>query len=1029
MDKISILHLSDLHMIGSPNGNNMKRAIWDFAKEHFAKLPKESKLLVLTGDFHNFTDTDYKSADFISTLCEKMGIELSEDVFVVPGNHDVDRASTGDTFRKLAIRAVRGNPPELNTDGQARNDYMTKFLSFYEGYQAFVKELGIYSDDDMKQKKPVSVHVRTWRNRLHLLHLNTALIADGNNPDGSRKKQMTDTLSVTTDEIQEQIEAGGLPCIALGHNNLYDMYETQWQEGIRGAFRNVSAYLCGDRHETDIEPRERTFWLGSNSTIPNLCAPRGSADNTDKESQLGLLLHEWDMDTSKAKWTLYTWNRRLANDPLKADISDTYDIIQRSKADSKPPGKSDAAETAKTMLTLRQQVEAWELGGAAELLDAEAVQTAAKEFEADKDGRNLRAFYRVNDSYGVMLRVLAAGEGIPRKNDEAKITELLERGPVLITGNGGMGKTTLMLMTAIRWANAGGVAVWLNLRDMGRIPDDKARACMETLRLWAEQGRRVLLCMDSPGWGRDALSTLRAAWMNENLWAGRKTDAGGFVQLLMAERDFRLRSLTGKEKGFLLTWFDRAGVVELRHPRDRRRASFQMGNEYPPEILAEEPNFRKKLLVQTAKSYIQSGTFSSKDGQRLSAELDAVIADYDGPNVSIVELIYRALFALQGIAKRAEKVVLDWEEWGRTLRSKFQLADGEDDFELYGGIAAFGLFGQSMPLALFCRRFDLPPQKLTNLLRDWHISKRAGSVEPVIYEPSGLLGERRGNWGVLQPKHEAVAELFFLFRDDEDYEDSDFDRLLAEYLDIMSEPEIEALFHELSERDVMKQLKRRDIVRVHYRELVKVVYERIRKGELGLSEPGRLDLCLTLIWSNDGARMTAWDAEAHEILEDIAPELERSHTLSVLYTAWGQWLSGNRKDTEAVDKFRKAIAIDPKNLHPHTELGKLLARQGKDDEAEKLFREALELAPKDIPSRTELGKLLARQGKDDEAEKLFREAAKIDPKNIPPRQELGRLLERAGRAQEAEAWYNEILTIKPTDKIARDSSKRLRDVT
>ncbi|MBQ9617296.1 MAG: hypothetical protein IJR48_02935, partial [Oscillibacter sp.] len=527
--------------------------------------------------------------------------------------------------------------------------------------------------------------------------------------------------------------------------------------------------------------------------IPNLCAPRGSADNTDEKSQLGLLLHEWDMDTSKAEWTLYTWNRRLANDPLKANISDTYDIIQRSKADSKPPGKPDAAETVK--LTLRQQVEAWELGGAAELLDAEAVQEAAKEFEADTGGDNLRAFYRVNDSYGVMLRVLAAGEGIPRKNDEAKITELLERGPVLITGNGGMGKTTLMLMTAIRWAKDGGVAVWLNLRDMGRIPDEQARACMETLRLWAEQGRRVLLCMDSPGWGRDALSKLRTAWMNENLWAGRKTDAGGFVQLLMAERDFRLRSLNGRRRSYLLTWFDQAGVAELRHPRDRRRASFQMGNEYPPEILAEEPNFRKKLLVQTAKSYIQSGTFSSKDGQRLSAELDAVIADYDGPNVSIVELIYRALFALQGIAKRAEKVVLDWEEWGRTLRSKFQLADGEDDFELYGGIAAFGLFGQSMPLALFCRRFDLPPQKLTNLLRDWHISKRAGSVEPLIYEPSGLLNERRGNWGVLQPKHEVVAELFFLFRNDEDYEYSDFDRLLAEYLDIMTEEEIEKLFH------------------------------------------------------------------------------------------------------------------------------------------------------------------------------------------------------------------------------------------
>ena len=99
-----------------------------------------------------------------------------------------------------------------------------------------------------------------------------------------------------------------------------------------------------------------------------------------------------------------------------------------------------------------------------------------------------------------MLRVLSADKGIARESAEREIAELLQRGPVLITGNGGMGKTALMLREAILWARSGGVAVWLKLDEMEQdiLDSGKARACMDSLYQWAEEGERVLVCLEAP---------------------------------------------------------------------------------------------------------------------------------------------------------------------------------------------------------------------------------------------------------------------------------------------------------------------------------------------------------------------------------------------------------------------------------------------------------------------------------------------------------------------------------------------------
>ena len=80
--------------------------------------------------------------------------------------------------------------------------------------------------------------------------------------------------------------------------------------------------------------------------------------------------------------------------------------------------------------------------------------------------------------------------------------------------------------------------------------------------------------------------------------------------------------------------------------------------------------------------------------------------------------------------------------------------------------------------------------------------------------------------------------------------------------------------------------------------------------------------------------------------------------------------------------MREAIKIDPKNLHPHTELGRLLSRQkGREGEAEKFLREVIKIDPKNLHSRSVLAQLYESLGRQPEAKRLYQEICNIDPGN------------------------------------------------
>ena len=79
-----LLHISDLHIVVNPQWNNMKEAILRSVSDKLINVPRGNKLLVVTGDFHNFVQNNYDQAKhFLLELFAAMDIEPDKDVFVV----------------------------------------------------------------------------------------------------------------------------------------------------------------------------------------------------------------------------------------------------------------------------------------------------------------------------------------------------------------------------------------------------------------------------------------------------------------------------------------------------------------------------------------------------------------------------------------------------------------------------------------------------------------------------------------------------------------------------------------------------------------------------------------------------------------------------------------------------------------------------------------------------------------------------------------------------------------------------------
>lgn len=153
--------------------------------------------------------------------------------------------------------------------------------------------------------------------------------------------------------------------------------------------------------------------------------------------------------------------------------------------------------------------------------------------------------------------------------------------------------------------------------------------------------------------------------------------------------------------------------------------------------------------------------------------------------------------------------------------------------------------------------------------------------------------------------------------------------------------------------------------------------------------------------------------------------------------AWanlGVALQKEKRDSEAVECYERAVSLNPNHAFAHSNWGGILTRAGKNAEAIPHLRAAATLEP-DMPEmRLNLGSALAAEGRAKamagrfaEAESLLREAVQAMPRSVEARGNLGNVLLMQERVAEAVREYEEVLRLDPANRNARENLQLARE--
>src|SRR3989454_489386 len=176
---------------------------------------------------------------------------------------------------------------------------------------------------------------------------------------------------------------------------------------------------------------------------------------------------------------------------------------------------------------------------------------------------------------------------------------------------------------------------------------------------------------------------------------------------------------------------------------------------------------------------------------------------------------------------------------------------------------------------------------------------------------------------------------------------------------------------------------------------------------------------LVLALDEGGLEKAANATLATGLVRPLVPPIEQAETWFERASEW----DGNPAHWEdAIEAYRRVVAIDPHYAAAWNNLGLLLHRLGSYDEAEAAYRSALKHDPRCCEAAYNRGSLHEDRGLIEEAIADYREALEISPDYADAHFNLAGALARAERGQEAiEHWqrYLELDAGSPWARIAR----------
>ncbi|MBL8149111.1 MAG: HEAT repeat domain-containing protein [Blastocatellia bacterium] len=246
------IHLSDIHF---GYGDEERRySLHLQLTDLITSLKKEVKelkidALLVTGDiaFSGQVHQYEEATKQLKNIASSIGLE-ERSIFLVPGNHDVDRnVANKDTRRMLKALREEAEPIDnslTDEDLEKLKNRMHNYLEFSKDFAPFVIE-GVEGTLYWQHRYPTSKGLK-----VRLVGLNTALLCQDNKDKGKLQvgnKQISETLSEVTDnEI----------VIIMTHHPLDQIDDGYWiidsREILPRLNQNAQLHLCGHIHQANI---------------------------------------------------------------------------------------------------------------------------------------------------------------------------------------------------------------------------------------------------------------------------------------------------------------------------------------------------------------------------------------------------------------------------------------------------------------------------------------------------------------------------------------------------------------------------------------------------------------------------------------------------------------------------------------------------------------------------------------------------------------------------------------------------------
>jgi len=196
---------------------------------------------------------------------------------------------------------------------------------------------------------------------------------------------------------------------------------------------------------------------------------------------------------------------------------------------------------------------------------------------------------------------------------------------------------------------------------------------------------------------------------------------------------------------------------------------------------------------------------------------------------------------------------------------------------------------------------------------------------------------------------------------------------------------------------------------------------RVMGGNLSTDEMAHL--WLQVIPENDPGqtgdpRMVLQEAWMQHEVEKSPGSFEARYNL-------GEMLQARGAIDGAIQQFRAAVQIRPKDAIANNALGGALLANGNLAEAVRQFNAALAAQPDYFDAHYNLGNALAAQGNFADAEREFAESVRLNSSDANAQANLGSALVELGRLSEARLHYEAALRIDPANQLARENLQQL----